>query len=230
MAEVKKSPTKTTQKFVDISEIRDGIIVMPDGSMRVIMLTSAINFELKSETEQNSMVYAFASFLNSLDFPIQILVQSRRLELDDYLRKLADKASIEPNELIRLQIIDYVDFVRKLISIANIMDKKFYIVIPYYTTTIKKPGIMDAIMGTKTTTKVSPKDFETGKGVLLRRAESAAGGLRGLGIRSMQLKTQEIIELLYNLYNPETGLRQKIPSIPQITAEVVEQVPEMEIG
>jgi len=230
MPNPKKPVTKATQKFLDISEIREGVVILRDGSMRIVFLTSSVNFELKSDTEKNSLIYGFQGFLNSLEFPVQILVQSRMLDINDYLNRLSDRAEAEVSELIRLQILDYVDFVKRLITVANIMDRKFYVVVPHYPGKIQKPPLLGGLFGAPAgEVKFTPKEFEEHKDKLLQRAERVAQSLQAMGLRAIQLNTQELIELFYNLYNPGIATRQKIASIPQLTAEVVEELEEMEI-
>ncbi len=224
----KKPATKATQKYLDISEIREGVVVLKDGSLRAVLLVSSINFELKSEIERNSIIYAYQAFLNSLEFPIQIVISSRRLEIDDYLRRLEERKAVETSELIKLQITDYIEFIKRLITIANIMEKRFYVVVPYYPAPVKPTGFLEKLFPSPSQKQTT--SFEENKRKLLERAEMVASGLRSIGLRAVQLNTQELIELFYNFYNPETATKQKLPSISQISTEIIEKLPEeMEI-
>ena len=138
-------PEHSTQEHLDIAEIHDEIVFLKDGSMRMIMMAGSINFALKSEKEQNAIIQRYQGFLNSLTFPIQILMQSRKLDLEKYLTKLEKRLMEETNELIQLQTSDYIAYVRKLITIANIMEKKFFIVIPFTPPKVQARGIFDSL-------------------------------------------------------------------------------------
>ena len=126
-----KQQVGSTQDTLKFAEIRNDTVVLKDGNLRQVLLCSSINFALKSEQEQNAIVYAYQNFLNSLNFPIQILMQSKKLDLSNYLKKLSEKANSQTNELLRSQTLDYIDFIKRLINLANIMDKRFYVVVPF---------------------------------------------------------------------------------------------------
>lgn len=215
---------QTTQAHLSVAEIKDGIVILKDGSLRLIMMVSAINFDLKSETEQNALIYAYQNFLNSLNFPIQIVVQSRRLDLSEYLAKLQQQIPKTANDLIRLHIQDYIDFIQKLLKLANIMDKKFYLVIPYFPI-IKKPTGFIEKLATATSGKqpvIDLSHFQEQKRELMQRAQVVAQELASLGIRAVQLNTQELIELLYSVYNPELATREKLASPEELQGPVIE--------
>jgi hypothetical protein len=193
-------------------------------------MVSAINFALKSEQEQNAIIYSFQGFLNSLSFSIQIVMQSRRLDLSAYLAKLRTKNKEEENPLIRIQMADYIGFVEQLLTVANIMEKKFYVVIPYQPVIVKKESILHKITkifsgGSKKTEIV---DFEIHRKELEHRTEVIATGLGSIGLRAVQLNTLELAELYYSSYNPELATRQKIFSLADLTAPVVEKAEEDE--
>ncbi len=214
---VEAAPAKrsSTQAYLDVDQVREGIVILKDGSMRMVLLVSSINFELKSELERNSIIYAYQSFLNSIDFPVQIIMQSRRLELDSYLDTLRVRLKEEGNELLKTQIDEYINFVDRLIKVANIMDKSFYIVIPHYSG--KGPG-------------AGKRNFDEEKKYLNQKVETVASGLRGVGLRAVQLDTQELIELYYSVYNPDQAKTQKLVDISQLESEIIEKLPEeMEI-
>lgn len=230
--QVETAPAKpgSTQYYIDIDHFEEGILVMKDGSMRMVLSTSSVNFELKSELERNGIIYGYQSFLNSLDFPIQILVQSRRLDLDGYLAGLAENSKKMTNELLKVQIRDYILFVQAIIQQTNIMQKRFYVVIPHYPNAFRKAGV---ITGNSSAGRgaISIGDFSGEKKYIIQKAETVAMGLQGVGVRAIQLDTQELIELFYGVYNPEQITRQKLVDASDFEAEIIEKMPrEMEIG
>lgn len=220
----------STQNYLDIEEIHNGVVILKNGGMRMVLMVSAINFALKSEEEQNAIIYSFQGFLNSLSFPIQIVMQSRRLDLSAYLAKLKTKNKEEENPLIRLQMADYISFVEQLLTVANIMEKKFYVVIPYQPVIVKKENILQKIgnifKGNAKKTEIV--DFELHRKELAHRTEVVAAGLGSVSLRAVQLNTLELAELYYSSYNPELATRQKIFSLADITTPVVEKAEESE--
>lgn len=218
--------SQSTQAHLDIAEIRDSIVVLKDGSLRLVMMVSAINLDLKSEEEQEALIYQYQNFLHSLNFPIQILIQSRRLDLGSYLKKLEEKVAGEENELLKAQGRDYLSFLKELIPQANIMDKKFYLIVPYFPPLFKAPSFLSEIWAGRPTKKLTTSEFQSFKKELLQRANLVASGLAGLGLRCLQLNTQELIELFYNTYNPELGSREKLLEAQELEAEVIEKAKE----
>lgn len=215
----------STQNYLDIEEIHNGVVILKNGGLRMVLMVSAINFALKSEEEQNAIIYSFQGFLNSLSFPVQIVMQSRRLDLSAYLAKLKTKNKEEENPLVRLQMADYISFVEQLLTVANIMEKKFYMVIPYQPVVVKKENILqkigDIFKGNAKKTEIV--DFELHRKELAHRTEVVAAGLGSVGLRAVQLNTLELAELYYSSYNPELATRQKISSLADITAPIVEK-------
>ena len=195
----------STQKYVDVEEVKDGVIVLKSGSLRSILLVSSINFDLKSSDEQDAIIQQYQSFLNSLDFPIQIIVSSRRLNIEPYLDFLGEKEKIQTNELLRLQVSEYKNFIKNLTEVSNIMTKYFYITVPFSPVETKEGGIF-----TKVSSIFSPRhqvmekreSFETFKNQLWQRVDHIISGLSGIGLKIVPLETEEILELLYNSYNP----------------------------
>ena len=218
---------KSTQQAIPIKEIRDGIVVTKTGGYRVVMLVSTVNFALKSETEQNAIIFGYQNFLNSLNFPIQIVIQSKKLDLDEYLNKLIAQKEKTESQLVRMQITDYIDFIKRLITIANIMEKRFFVVIPYDPVPLAQGGILSKLIGGgggSTSQNQKPKGgFETHKATVLQRASLVASGLGTVGLRAIQLTTPELIELAYSIYNPETATKQRLTDITQLTAEIIEK-------
>lgn len=218
-------PTKkpSTQEFIDIAEIRDGIIILRDGSMRMVLLATAINFALKSEDEQNALVYQYQNFLNSLSFPIQILMQSRKIDLAPYLNKLQEQLDMEENELLQIQIADYIKFIDRLIKIANIMDKKFFIIIPLNPPGLRKRSIFDKILHPSrlTVADISDREFKAYKEEMTQRANVVTTGLAAIGVRVAALNTQEVVELLYSTYNPEEAYKEKLTVVEELGQPVI---------
>ncbi len=194
--------SKSTQSFVPIKEIRDGIAIMQDGSMRAVVMTSSINFALKSTDEQTAIIYQFQNFLNSLNFSIQITAQSRRLDIKPYISLLEDVSKEQKNELLRIQTNEYIDFIKNFTSSVNIMTKTFFVTIPYTPAILEtKKGILSGIMQ-KTNHKGDTDSFEENRTQLLQRMEVVVQGLSRLGVRGVPLGTEELIELYYKTFNP----------------------------
>lgn len=195
----------STLRFVDVSEIRDGIIILRNGSLRAILGVSSINFDLKSTDEQEGIILQFQGFLNSLDFPIQFLITSRKLNIQPYLETLTKHESGQINELLRIQISEYRDFIENLTKVSNIMSKRFYIVIPFFPIEANKRSFFDtlsSIISPQKTILYKQELFETYKNQLFQRVDHVSEGLSGTGLHMLFLKTSEVIELLHNSYNP----------------------------
>ena len=198
---------KTTQEFVPLKEVRDGIIIMKDGSMRAIVLSSSLNFALKSAEEQEAIIYQFQNFLNSLDFSVQISVQSRQLDIRPYLATLEKRYNEELNDLLKIQIKEYVGFVRNFTESQNIMSKTFFVVVPFMPTSFgaKKGGGLGSFLPSankKEKAVVKNDNFEENRTQLEQRVSVVQQGLLRCGIRSVSLGTEEAIELFYKLFNP----------------------------
>lgn len=213
----------TTQQFIDIAGIQEGIIIMKNGGYRLILQLSAINFSLKSEEEQNSIIFQYQSFLNSLHFPIQVVIQSKLLDLNPYIKKIQALKEKQTNELIRLQTEDYIDYVSQLINVANIMKKTFFVVVSYDPTTIKSSSIIDKIFrkDEPASLRVSDQDFKRYKEQLTERANITASGLGSMGLHCTQLTTEQIIEMFYKIYNPETADKERFSDVNTIDSTLV---------
>ncbi len=197
----------STQKYVDVEEVRDGVIVLKNGSLRAILLVSSINFDLKATEEQDSIVSQYQNFLNSLDFPIQIIVSSRKLNIKPYLDYLKKKEAQLTNDLLSLQLAEYQNFIKNLTDVSNIMSKFFYIVVPFHPVESVGGGFLDKLFGaTNSKIAISKRRelFDTYKNQLWQRLDHVSAGLSGTGVQLAPLNTEEIIELLYNSYNPST--------------------------
>jgi len=222
---VAKKRTKSTQRHLAIKEIRDGIIVLKSGGYRTVLMVNAINFHLKSRDEQSALMATYQGFLNGLTFPIQIVAQSRTLDLDRYLKSLEESASKQSNTLLRAQTNDYIGFVRDLIGVANIMNKTFYVIIPYETQILTR-GFWAGLFGKKPPPKTLSKRFEKIRTRLLERTSIISNGLASLGLSNIQLNTQELVELFYSTYNPDTSRRQKLFSISNVDVNVIKNIQE----
>lgn len=204
-------PKAPTQTFLEIEDIKDGILILKDGSLRGILAVSSINFELKSEEERMGIIYGFQNFLNSLEFPIQILIQSRRLNITGYIDKLKELEKKQPNELLRYQTREYWKFIESLVAGGNIFTKNFFVIVPYF--------LGEIYTGKKAIT-LSKDAFEKAKFQLWQRMEFVANGLKACGLRSAPLSTLEIIELFWSLYHPEEA---EVGYYPEIPPELLEQ-------
>ncbi len=156
-------PGVPAQRYLDISEIKEDVVIMKDGSIRAVLLVSSINFALKSVDEQNAIVQAYMQFLNSLDFPIQIVIQSRRMNIDEYLNKLTAAEKVQTNDLLRRQIGDYREYIRQLVDLGEIMQKKFFVVVPLDPATDKQKGFftrMGEILTPSAAIKISNERFK----------------------------------------------------------------------
>lgn len=207
MRSTTKSGVKSTQSFLRLSEIKNDTVVMDDGTLRAILAVSSTNFDLKSQEEQNSIIFGFQRFLNSLEFPVQILMQSRKMEIGGYLEKLKALADKQTNELLKVQTNEYIEFISRLIENASIMNKNFYIIVPLGKSILPPAGgFLSNLFGGKTKQTVARiENFEKEKEELDIRVTSVVSNLSGLGVRAARLKTEEIIQLYYNSYNFETG-------------------------
>ena len=199
-----RATTKSTQEFVPVSEVRDGIVILKDGSYRAILLASSINFALKSEDEQTAFIIQFQNFLNSLDFSCQIFVQSRQLDIRPYLATLEVQYKKQLDDLMRIQIREYIGFVKSFTEAANIMTKNFFVVVPYSpTVTVQQGGLAKLNpFARKSTGAEVTKTFEEHVSQLEQRISIVQQGLVRTGVRTVQLGTEEAIELLYKMFNP----------------------------
>ena len=217
------------QPLVQLSEVRDGIIVMADGTLRSILMVSSLNFALKSEEEQSAIVFAFQGFLNSLDFPVQITVMSRKLDITPYLEELRQRKSQQGNELLRLQIEEYSNFVAELVKGNDIMTKSFFVTVSFSVQQSKQTGAVDRILkGLQSLSKakktaMTDEDFEHYRTQLLLRVEQVAVGLQGVGLRLVPLKTQEVLELFYDVLNPVTSRNHRLQNVAKLKLKETER-------
>jgi type IV secretory pathway VirB4 component len=191
-----------TQQFVPVKEIRNGTIVLKNGDYRGILICSSINFGLKSADEQHAIMLGFQNFLNTLDFSIQIVINSRKMDLRPYLSLLEAKEPEQKTELLRIQLREYIEFIRSFADQANIMTKSFYIVVPYapHISTATTMSFLHRDTSAKST--AAEVSFEEDRVQLAQRLSLVANGLAGTGVRAVPLGTEEVIELLYRSFNP----------------------------
>lgn len=198
--------TKATQDFVPIKEVRDGIIILKNDELRAIVMASSINLSLKSSEEQKAIILQFKSFLNTLDFTVQISIQSRRLDIRPYLLLLENREKVQSEPLLKLQTREYIEFIRQFNENVNIMTKNFFLVVPYTHTVLKSDsGILQKLFKRKNTEEAKlakEEDFEEKRSQLEERVAVIQQGLSSCGIKSAQLGSEEIVEVFYKVFNP----------------------------
>lgn len=196
------------QRFVEVKEIRDNVVITKDNGMKAICVCSSINFELLSTVEQEAVILRFQGFLNSLDFSIQIVVASRHFEIEGYLNQIKELERNQTNELLKIQTSEYINFVQSFVEFANIMNKSFYVVIPFKTIESKHEGFFEKIkniVSTKTPQKIQfeIEKFNQYKTQLDQRVNMVVEGLQGLGVKAAPLNNEQLTELFYESYNIE---------------------------
>ena len=214
-----KKVVQSTQLFLDIAEIKNDCVILKDGTLRAVLMVSSVNFSLKSEDEQAALVSAYVTFLNFLDFPIQIVIQSRKLDISNYLRRLKDREAEITNELLRRQIINYQAYIKELVELGDIMNKRFFLVIPYSSVEDKKLGFWNRLGSLFTPGQVirlKQEKFDQSRRILFQRLGNAKSHLSSMGLETASLDTQGLIELYYNVYNPDTAAKQKLADVEKL--------------
>lgn len=221
----------STQNMLQIAEIRDGIVIMSDGSYRSVIMVKSINFDLMSQQEQEAVEYNYQNFLNSLYFPVQIFIRSQKVDIAPYLEKLDKIRSEHDNMLLALLMDDYIAYISVLAQQTNIMDKKFYVVIPFFPhVDVQKAltqsknfvtGFMDLFNKSEQHVVINEEDLEKAKTELRTRVQTVLSGLMQSNIQGLPLDTQELIELFYDTYNPDTATRQQLKNFNSMTADVI---------
>jgi type IV secretory pathway VirB4 component len=215
---IKNKPETSTQKYLYIDTIQDSVVILKDGGLRAVLMTSSVNFDLKSTDEQDAIIFAYQNFINSLDFPIQIQISSRVLNINGYLRYLEEFQQTQRNELLRIQTAEYAQFISELVSQANIVNKTFYLVIPFDPIE-NKEGLLDKLsnaMNPKIAVRYGKQDFEKYKTQLWQRVNGVMYGLKRAGIYMTPLNTQELIELYYSLYNPDSEPTESLHNLSEL--------------
>lgn len=202
----------STQDILEFDQIRDGLIVLKNKSLRAVIMVSSLNFSLKSEEEQEAIIYQFQEFLNSLDFFSQILIQSRRINMTGYIERLKEMEQKEKHELLKIQLTNYRSFVEELLAGGQIMQKSFYIIIPFSFLETKKVSGLKEIKGK--TSSFTEQEFQRAKMQLLQRVEFVILGLRRCGLQAVPLNSAEIIDLLWSFYHPQEAEKGYYPEIP----------------
>lgn len=201
------TPSKTTQEFVPIREIRDGVVILKDGSMRALVLASSLNFALKSTDEQNSIILQFQNFLNSLDFSVQIFIQSKKLDIRPYIALLEERYKEQTTELMKIQTREYIEFIKTFVEQSNIMTKSFFVIVPYtppMITASKNPiaNMVNKKAKAAAAATVPNAEFDEHRSQLEQRVGVVEQGLVRCGIRVAELGTEEVVELYYKIFNP----------------------------
>src|SRR3990167_1301118 len=229
-ASAAKANLNSTQNLLHVNENSDGIAIMNDGSFRAVIMCKSINFDLMSPEEREAVEFSYQGFLNSLYFPVQIFIHSQKVDLRPYIEKL-DKVRVEQdNMLLALLMEDYITYIDQLSAQTNIMDKRFYVVIPFFPVADVHKAITDSkrlVSGVFTLFKnkqqhvnINEADLEKAKTELRNRVQAVLGGLQQCGIQGLPLDTQELIELYYDTYNPDTATRQELKNFNDLSAPV----------
>lgn len=217
----------STQSTLLISELRDGVVIMKDGSFRAVVACQSINFDLMSEAEREGVEYSYQNFLNSLNFTIQILVRSQRVDIGPYIERLANIRRNNDNMLLGVLMDDYIRFIDILSQEANIMDKSFFIVIPYYSTADAEAfvnqtkNLFKGFKKTPVVTRINRDTYNKAVDELNNRVESVVSGLFNIGIHSVRLNTRELAELYYNFNNPDTAVREPLVDFTKLATTYV---------
>jgi len=217
-----KKISATTQHYLDIAEIKEDTVILKDGTLRVVLLVSSLNFSLKSEEEQEAIIAAYISFLNFLEFPLQIVIQSRKLDIDGYLGRLKKIEKEQTNELLRMQTAEYRQYVSELVEMGDIMNKRFYVVVPYDPLTDKQKSWFRrfiSLFSAAREVKLSQQAFMKRRHDLFQRVEHVVTSLASMSLKSVVLDTQSLIELYYNTYNPDIYNQEKLVELNKIQVE-----------
>lgn len=206
-----KSPT---QSFLEIDQIKEGVLVMKNNSLRGVISASSLNFALKSEDEQNAIIYQFQSFLNSLDFSVEIVVQSRRLNITGYLEKLKGLEAKQTVELLKIQTGEYRKFIEELIAGGSIMAKNFFVVVPFTAVELPGAAAISGLFNKKQNAALNEEQFQRAKSQLWQRLEFIAMGLRRCGLQCSPLGTEELINFFWAVYHPAEAEIGYYPEIP----------------
>lgn len=231
-----KNPN-STQNSLEFSEMRDGMVIMNDGSFRAVIACKSINFDLMSEREREGVEYSYQNFINSLNFPVQILIRSQRVDIGPYIEKLVDTRRSQDNMLLGVLMDDYINFIDTLADEANIMDKSFYVVVPFFpegdiqNIVNQGKGFFGKIFArsANNVTKIDSATYQKAKDEIANRASVVQSGLFQIGVQSAQLDTRALGELFYSYYNPDTALRQPLGDFENIATTFVKKaVPEQQ--
>lgn len=229
----KQTGQNTTQSSLLISEIRDGMVIMNDGSFRAVIACKSINFDLMSSRERDGVEFSYQNFLNALYFPVQIFIRSQRVDIGPYIDRLSAIRKNQDNMLLNVLMDDYIDFIDSLSQEANIMDKSFFVIVPYFPA-----GDLNSLVGQGkgffgkifsqqkvSTTKIDRVTYDKAKDEIKNRIDSVMSGLFQIGVQCVQLNTKELGELYYNIYNPDTAVREPLGDFEAVTSTYVRKAP-----
>lgn len=224
MANTAQKTGQPTQRYLDIAEIREDCVVMKDGTLRAVLMVSSINFALKSEDEQQAIIQGYMQFLNGLEHPLQVVIQSRRMNVDGYLGQLKQQEETIHNELLRTQIRDYTSFIKELVELGQIMQKRFFVVIPYDPAEKDEKGKgfmskLSAAISPAKIVKLNEKRFQERRYSMMQRASTVSSGLMSMGLQVALLDTQGLIELYYSSYNPDVYDAEKLVDMSKLRVE-----------
>lgn len=211
-----ESQLARAQDFVQVKDIKEGVVLLKNGGLRKVILVDGLNFDLKSEDEQSVIIFAYQNFLNSLDFPIQINIHSRKLNVENYLKRLDERQAKEENEILRTQIGEHREFIRSFVESNAVMTKSFFVVVPYDPINILSPSssLLPKFLGGGKTSSLPAEEILPGnREQLHQRAEQVIGGLRQVGLRAVSLEDPELLELFYNFYNPTTIEKRELNNV-----------------
>lgn len=224
----------STQNSLLFSEFREGLMIMNDGSFRAVVRCESINFDLMSGREKEGVEFSYQSFLNSLYFPIQIFIRSERVDIGPYMEKLVQQRRSQDNMLLGVLMDDYIGFIDAVSRETNIMDKRFYIVVPYFSSgdlsALASAGksifsVFSKQSGDTSRVKIDQATYQKAKDELSNRVNAVMSGLFQMGVKATQLNTQQLSELYYNIYNPDTAVRQPLDDLAQTTSTYVQKAP-----
>jgi hypothetical protein len=221
-ATVHKDPAASTQMYLRVAEIHSDTVVLKNGGIRAVIEVGSVNVNLKSEEEQTALARGYQNFLNSLEFPIQIVVRSKKLDISGYLDKLKEVGKKQTNELLKNQVVEYGEYVKRLVEFADIMDKQFYIVIPYDTYRARNVTLFQSFWNyihpgdSISAFEKRQKEFTQVSKDLNQRVEAVMGGLENCGLQARKLKTPELIKLFYGIYNPLTSRNEKVADLEKL--------------
>ncbi|MDD4351402.1 MAG: hypothetical protein PHU71_00250 [Candidatus Gracilibacteria bacterium] len=232
----KQDQEAATQIYLKLAEVKDNIMVLKDGGVRAVLEVDSVNFDLKSEREQNTIIYSYQGFLNSLEFPIQILIKSRKLDIDGYLENMTEIAKNQKDPRLQAQTFEYNEYIGKLVELADIMEKRFYVIVshdPMRTSKINPFAKFVSALNTADSIqnlKLREKEFESLKKGLNQRVNSVREGLIRCGLNVHRLNTYELITMLYQVHNPVTAFNQKISDLSSLNVEAppIDQEEELE--
>lgn len=229
VATKKQTGQNTTQSSLLISEIRDGMVIMNDGSFRSVVACKSINFDLMSSREREGVEFSYQNFLNALYFPVQIFIRSQRVDIGPYIERLSTIRKSQDNMLLNVLMDDYINFIDILSQEANIMDKSFFVIIPFFpagdlgNVVEQSKGFFGKVFAKQTvsSTKIDKVSYDKAKDEIKNRTDSVMSGLFQLGVRCVQLNTKELGELYYNVYNPDTAVREPLGDFERVTSTYV---------